>query len=216
MAVDYEYLCQLFVSCLEADYRQVENGGSFAAVRDGDLLYLFFEKSNGAVDWINNLSYRAVPRGREGDKWFCHEGFLRVFEAVLPYFKDLIFNPSVRKIVTVGYSHGAALALLCHEYIWFSRSDIIGESRGYGFGCPRVIFGTVPREGERWNNFLVIRNIDDIVTHLPPRAFGYRHVGRLLEIGRSGKYSGSDAHRDENYIIEMQNALKRTNRLDKI
>ena len=206
--LDFEYLKQLFVSCLEADYRQVENGGSFATVRDGDILYLFFEKSNGAVDWMNNLSYHAVTRGRANDTWFCHEGFLRVFESVLPYFEGIIRSPSVRGIITVGYSHGAALALLCQEFIWSNRPDIVTDCKAFGFGCPRVVWGTVPREGERWRDFYIIRNIDDTVTHLPPRALGYRHVGKLLEIGKAGKYSGIDAHRAENYIFELENASR--------
>ena len=203
----YEYLRQLFISCLEAEYRNSEGMGSYAYLRDGDLLYIFFEKSNGAVDWLNNLSYHATPRGREEDEWFCHEGFLRAFNEILPFIDGAISSPSTRRIITVGYSHGAALALLCHEYIWFKRPDIIDACESYGFGCPRVIFGTVPREGERWCNFYVVRNIDDAVTHLPPRFVGYRHVGGLIEIGKAGKYSGIDAHRQENYVIELENSI---------
>ncbi len=206
MTPNFEYLKQLFISCLEADYSDVENGGSFAYVRDGELLYLFFEKSNGGEDWMNNLSYHAVSRGRAFDEWFCHEGFLRVFESVLPYIEPLILNPTVRKIVSVGYSHGAALTLLCHEYIYGARTDIRDNCLGFGFGCPRVVWGTVKGEGERWRSFYMIRNIGDIVTHLPPRALGYRHVGNVIEIGASEKYSGIDAHRAENYILELENA----------
>ena len=33
--MDFELLSQLFESCLDADYREVEDGGSFAVVRDG-------------------------------------------------------------------------------------------------------------------------------------------------------------------------------------
>lgn len=215
MSLDLEYLKQLFISCLEAEYTHGDNSGSFAYRRDGEVLYLFFEKSNGSEDWINNLSYHSVSRGRAGDEWYCHEGFLRVFEGILPQFVDLIKNPTTKKIVTVGYSHGAALALLCHEYVWKERGDIIEQCESYGFGCPRVIWGTVPLEGERWRSFYIIRNIDDSVTHLPPKIMGYRHVGRLLEIGRAGKYSGFDAHRAENYIRELEIAANTSKRLDK-
>lgn len=203
--MDKKYLSELFSACLDADYYHVENGASFAHLRDGDVLYIFFEKSNGYEDWYNNLSYRAVPRGREGDEWFCHEGFLRVFESVLPYLEALISSKSVRKIITVGYSHGGALALLCHEYIWYTREDIRENIEGYGFGCPRVVRGRVENEDERWRNFFVIRNIDDLVTYLPPALLGYRHKGRLFEIGKRGKYSQIDAHRAENYTFELEN-----------
>ena len=98
--MDKKYLSELFDSCLEADYKQAENGGSFALVRDGEVLYIFFEKSNGLEDWYNNLSYKAVSRGRRGDDWLCHEGFLRVFNSVLPYIEEAIANKSVRRIIT--------------------------------------------------------------------------------------------------------------------
>ena len=203
--MDKKYLSELLSSCLEADYRQVENGGSFALVRDGEVLYIFFEKSNGLEDWYNNLSYKAVSRGRGGDDWYCHEGFLRVFNGVLPYIEGIISSKSVRRIITVGYSHGAALSLLCHEYVWYTREDIRENIEGYGFGCPRVVFGHVENEWERWKGFCVIRNIGDLITHLPPKALGYRHKGRLIEIGEKGKYSPTDAHRAENYTFELEN-----------
>jgi len=206
--VDYGYLKELFCLCLEADYMNTDNMGSYCAMRSDDALYLFFEKSNGIEDWVNNLTYRVAVVERE-EKWYCHEGFLSVWKSILPYIEGLISNKEVRKIVSVGYSHGAALALLCHEYVWSVRKDIISECEGYGYGCPRVIYGFVPKEGERWKNFYIIRNIDDMVTHLPPRALGYRHVGKLIEIGKRGLYTAVDAHREENYIYELDKLTSR-------
>lgn len=206
--MDYGYLRELFEACLDAEYLQVESGGSFATVRDGEELWIYFEKSNGREDWVNNLSYRAVSVGREGEEWFCHEGFYTVWRSILPYLQPMISNPAVKRVNTVGYSHGAALALLCHEYIGFLRKDLEESREGYGFGCPRVIWGTVPEEGRRWKSFYVVRNIDDAVTHLPPRFFGYRHVGRLIQIGKRGRYSSVEAHMAENYISELNHAEK--------
>lgn len=200
--MESEYLLKLFLSCLDADYTDAEGGGSYATVRDGERLYIFFEKSNGYEDWWNNLSYRAVPRGRKNDGWLCHEGFLKVFEGIRPNIEKAIKSPTVKNIVTVGYSHGAALALLCHEYIWYTRVDLRNSIAGYGFGCPRVVWGRVKNEKQRWRNFYVIRNIDDIVTHVPPAIFGYMHKGNLIEIGNGDK-NGIDAHRAENYIATL-------------
>ena len=50
MELDHKYLRQLFVSCLEAEYTDSEGEGSYSYYRDGDLLYIFFEKSNGTID----------------------------------------------------------------------------------------------------------------------------------------------------------------------
>ena len=55
----------------------------------------------------------------------------------------------------------------------------------------------------------VVRNIDDIVTHLPPKILGFTHVGKMLEIGKRGKYSSVDAHRPENIMRELLEYEKR-------
>ena len=211
-----EELLNLFESCLNADYVNVGDGGSFSIEVRGDALYIFFEKSKGIVDWHSNLDFGAVlhselgrearavtPYKRMDEEWYCHGGFLRVWRSVLPYLEWALLDLRFGEIVTVGYSHGAALALLCHEYLWFNRRDLRGKITGYGFGCPRVIYGKVPREKERWADFYVIRNYDDIVTHLPPRAFGFRHVGHLVTVGGIGRYSRIDAHRKENYLSSL-------------
>ncbi len=206
--IDHELLLSLFSSCLDAEYFTVDGGGSFSLQRDGERIFVFFEKSDGEKDWQNNLDFGAVEFKRReqvrlGERWYCHGGFLRVWESILPYIEGALLDIGFREIVTVGYSHGAALALLCHEYIWHERPDIRGHIFGYGFGCPRVIYGRVPREHERWRDFYVIRNIDDIVTHMPPRLLGFRHVGSMIEIGKLGNYSRVDAHRAENYLKEL-------------
>ena len=206
MPSESEVLLKLFKACLDCRYEQVENGGSYAVIRDGGLMYIFFEKSNGLEDWQNNFGYHSVRYPRADDSWFCHEGFLKVWESVLPYLCEAI-DDALDGVISVGYSHGAALALLCHEYVWYKRHDIRDGSFGVGFGCPRVIWGRVPLEKERWRNFFVIRNLDDLVTHLPPTLFGYRHVGNIIEIGDAGNYSMIDAHRSESYIRELEKTL---------
>ncbi len=206
MMITEHDMLSLFSACLDAEYITVEKGGSFSLERHGERLFVFFEKSNGAEDWYNNLDFSAVeaPYKNMEHRWYCHGGFLRVWRSILPYIDGALLDLSVREIIIVGYSHGAALALLCHEYVWYERPDIRGRIFGCGFGCPRVIYGRVAFEKERWEDFYVIRNIDDLVTHLPPRILGYRHVGKLAVIGRIGQYSRIDAHRAENYISALR------------
>ena len=128
-----------------------------------------------------------------------------MWESILPYLEKEIADRTVRRIVTVGYSHGAALAVFCHEYAWDTRPDLREEIEGYGFGCPRVYWGVrVPWLMRRWERFTVIRNSGDVVTHVPPAALGYSHVGKMLEIGEVGKYSPVDAHRPENILTELK------------
>ena len=198
-------LYQLFLRTLRAPYTQLqENAASYLVEREKDALYLLFEKSNGATDWKNNLDFPAKPYRKMGELWFVHRGFLRVFKTIEPLIAPYIADKRVKKIVISGYSHGAALALLCHEYCVYHRPDIAENIAGFGFGCPRVFWGFLNRRVKaRFKNFTVVRNCRDIVTHLPPRIFGYRHVGRILHIGRERGFGGVASHRPESYLAEL-------------
>lgn len=199
-------LCELFRECLDAVYVNTSGAASYAVRRRGDVLYIFFEASNGAADWKRNLDFPMKAYKRMGiTAWFAHRGFLEAWHELEPILADKIADKSVRKITLTGYSHGAAIALLCHEYVWFTRPDLRTSLEGYGFGCPRVIWGAPSAEvRRRWESFTVVRNIDDAVTHLPPAVLGYIHVGNMLEVGVRGKYSNIDAHRPENIAAELE------------
>lgn len=199
-------LSSLFERCLHISYTRVGRSADYARERIGSTLYLYFEASDGAADWKSNLNFPAKPyRRMDGPVWFAHRGFLQVWKTIEPYVADDIADPTVKAIVLVGYSHGAAVAALCHEYVWYHRPDLRKAMRGYGFGCPRVFWGISSSAcRRRWAQFCVIRNIDDIVTHVPPAILGFSHVGKMLEIGTRGTYSRVDAHRPENILAELK------------
>ena len=198
-------LYRLFKRCLNIPYVHVENSGDYATEKIGSTLYVYLEHSNGVEDWQNNLDFLAQERTDENGGYYAHGGFLRVWKSILPYVSRDILDTSFKRIIIVGYSHGAALAVLCHEYAYLNRPDIRENIFGYGFGCPRIVCCQRDEEiSRRWENFTVIQNIDDVVTHLPPSAFGFFHVGKMLRIGREGQYSGIDAHRPENIERELR------------
>ena len=115
-------LYELFERCLSIPYIHLSDGADYAVERRGDTLYLYLEHSRGVEDWKHNLNFPAVPyRKMDGSVWFAHGGFVRVWKVIEVAVASAVADPSVRGIVTVGYSHGAALAVLCHEYIWFHR-----------------------------------------------------------------------------------------------
>ena len=221
-------LTRLFEECLYAPYIHVENAGDYCMKARGNTLYIYLECSSGAIDWKNNLDFLPIAQKERMDvpcavrsvkktctptapykemktRWFAHRGFLRVWQSIAPYVAHEICNMRYRQIVTVGYSHGAALAVLCHEFIWYHRADLRETLAGYGFGCPRVYWGILGSGArERWKRFTVIRNLDDIVTHVPPMWLGFSHVGQMLTVGTRGKYSAIDAHRPENILAELK------------
>ena len=175
-----------FIKCvgLEKKYKHVENDASFYTEARGSTLLIFFEWSNGKLDWRHNFNFPAKPYRDMKNLWFCHRGFLKVWKSIEPYIADDINNPAFKRIEIVGYSHGGAIAQLCHEYVKFNRPDV--EVVGFGLGAPRVFWGVCRRSvKERFKDFVVIRNGRDIVTHLPPVLFGFHHVCDVKKIGRS-------------------------------
>lgn len=194
----YEELLFYFLKCVNSEYHHTEKDGSFALQREGNLLYILFEKSNGKKDWKSNLNFYPKRSDKEGG-FACHKGFLLVWNAILPYIQEDISDKDIEKITVIGYSHGGALAAICHEYLYRKRSDIRNNIFSYAFGSPRVYFGVRDNEEEIWENHTVIRNGSDIVTYLPPKFLFYRHVGKILEIGKEIAYSPIEAHKKESY-----------------
>lgn len=232
-------MVDLFKRCLNATYIHTPKGGDYAIEVDDDTLYLLFECSDGAEDWLNNLDFLpneykdrkqtiglllvkdilkavwkytnlpSLPYKYTLDKWRVHGGFLRVWKDMQDEIEGLVEDclqayPEINKIVCVGYSHGAALSVLATEDMEYLFGEDY-EVSGYGFGTPRVLWGIVPKEVKyRLRNFTSVRNIPDIVTHVPPMLFGFRNAGTLVKVGKKGKYSPLKAHCAESYISEME------------
>ena len=199
----------LFKRCLKAKYISTAKNGNFAIEVEGDTVYLLFQWSKGFWDWVRNFLFPAKPYKRMSCLWFCHRGFLKVWKAMRDEIEAkvreiLSQNPDVKKIVCIGYSHGGALALFATEDMEYLYGDRL-TVEGYGFGAPRVLWGYVPKAVKnRLQAFQVIRNIPDIVTHLPPVLLGFRHVASPLKVGKAGKYSPIKAHYDTAYIAELK------------
>lgn len=218
MAFDYAEALMCYQRCLQAEYIHLEENSADFCIQyaPDNTAYVLFQWSHGKVDWKNNLDFPATPYSDMKIKWKCHRGFLRVWKTIKPYIAQQDFSKCDR-IVVVGYSHGAALATLCHEYLYFNYPDKVDSIVGYGFGCPRCFHGLrIPKElRKRWKNFYPVRNLNDIVTHVPPRIFGFRHVNKVVKIGRKstikrhGNLRCVDAHYDDNYVLSLKYEITR-------
>ena len=195
----------LFKACLNAESETTEAGADVCFKRKNEELFIFFEKSDGLGDWLNNLSFCVQPYGNTPHPWKCHGGFLRVFKSVRGMIDQAITEQKTSSVTVVGYSHGAALAVLAHEYIWFNYPELRASLESLAYACPRVIYGELPAcVRKRWSGLLRISHRGDLVTHLPPAIFGFHHVGKGIRIGRP-MLSGIDAHRPESYLKALRN-----------
>lgn len=191
-----ERLLEYYRKCLNAEYIHLENDADYAYELDEETntLYLLFQWSHSTLDWWSNLDFFAKsvkPYKNMGVKWKCHRGFYRVWKTIREDIekRDLINDPQAQNIICIGYSHGAAIAAFAHEYCYYNRHDIRPNIVGFGFGAPRIFFGLHMKKElkERWKTFFPIRSNDDLVTHVPPVLFGFRHVNKVTTFKNGGE-----------------------------
>ena len=197
--------------------------------RPDGVLYIYFEPSNGKRDWINNFDFWKLdkePLAPYKDmevEYQVHGGFLKCWKQVEDIIIEKIKEGAAgypegaykwQTIVVVGYSHGAALAAFAHECCWYHRADIRDRIWGIGFDGPRIYAGYwVKRKlKKRWAQFYMFRNGKDIVTHVPPIWFGFRHIGKMIKIGKKQKVNAIDAHRPQNIKLSLREWVARCRR----
>jgi len=164
----------------------------------GDVAEIVFMGSVSWVDWISNFMFWKVPYKDMPVKWRAHAGFLDSWKAV----KDEIINGlhGCRCVKVYGYSRGAAIAVLAHE--WFAFNGYAVETRV--FGCPRAI-ACKPDSAmlERFKTLHVYNNKGDIVTMLPPKLFGYKDVGNIVRLGTGFRIPCAKWHLIPQYETEL-------------
>ena len=178
-------LKELFYECAYVGNWQVAGEDTdYKFVEDKSTLYIYFKGSDSDYDWRQNFSFGKRPYKDMSKPYRVHKGFLKEWKDVEDIIIDKIKDTKYKSIIIVGYSLGGAIAWFCHELCWFHRKDIRDNIFGFGFEAPRVYASWfISKElQERWKNFLVIKNNNDIVVSCPPLVFGYRHVSDMLHI----------------------------------
>ena len=216
-------LSELFKRCLNAKYLPVEQDGDYGFELEGRRLYLYFQWSDEKRDWFNNFDFFPKKYGGVGTEWYCHRGYLRVWESMKPSVREIMqkYDGYIDEVFVIGYSHGAALATIAFDWVWYNYPHLRDRVIGYGFGAPRVYFGFMNKDLKaRWFNFHPVRDGVDIVTHVPFALLGFRHVNKIVKVGNCrrpvkshypGKYmealekSGLQAEFAKTYA-EMHNA----------
>ena len=197
--MDFKLAKRYFEDCAyNISYDSIGHDVNYKFVEEGSHLYVYFQGSKditadkGWIDWLRNFWFfpmRKKPYKGMTDKFYVHSGFLSAWKEMEDLFISKITEKNglkwkYDKITIIGYSHGAALACLAHESAWFYRPDLNFDLETYAFEAPRAYGGFRTKKSlrERWKNCHVFRNGTDIVTHCPPRLFGFCHVGDLLSI----------------------------------
>jgi len=169
-------LYNLFYKCAYTiEYETIGEDVNYAFEERNDTLYIFFQGSNSITDWIFNFLFTK----KIYKQFRVHRGFYRAYSQVRDVLLDKIYNGNYESIVVVGYSHGASLCQLAVEDIKYHFPNM--KLLGYAFESPRCL--KVPRKLRYyWKDLTMIRNGCDLITHLPPKIFGFNDLGKCLKI----------------------------------
>lgn len=182
-------LKELFYECAYVgNWETVGHDVNYKFIIDNDCLYIHFQGSNSITDWIRNFLFPTKVYGL----YRVHRGFLEAWLEVRNIILDKIYefdtmltslppkpNYKFKKVIIVGYSHGGALCQIATQEIVYHRPDLKVEA--YAFESPRCIKARKELR-HYWENLKVIRNNNDIVTHVPPKIFGYNDLGTMIKI----------------------------------
>ena len=138
-------------------------------------------------DLMADAKIKRVP-GKGGGH--VHRGFKAALEAISGDVAAAArkFRDAEQPVFVTGHSLGAALAGLA---VGASRTEGVPIAALYTYGMPRIgnkHFADKFQESFGKCAFRVVNN-NDSVTRVPPRSFGYQHVGTVKYLDSHGKLS---------------------------
>ena len=147
-------------------------------------------------DWMTDIKIRK----KTGPYGKVHRGFLKGFQVVWPEIRQVIkeWQTQAQSLWLTGHSLGGALATLAMASLGEEAKPVHGL---YTFGQPRVGGKTFARNFDldfKSRMFRFVNN-NDVVTRVPTRKMGFRHVGQVLMFDASGRLQ-ADLHFWNNFL----------------
>lgn len=168
-------LLVLFNNCLHIDYQQVGSEVNYAFIEEDKTLYIYFQCSNGAEDWRKNFDFKHEAYGL----FKVHRGFYQAYYEVRNIILDKVYSKDYEEVIIVGYSHGSAIATICHQDVRYHFPSI--KLQTFAFESPRSL--KVPKKLRYyWDGLTRIKNGSDLITHLPFKIMGFDDLGEEIKI----------------------------------
>jgi hypothetical protein len=174
-----ENIKQLFNDSIKGPWVSSDkNDVQFKVLREGRVLYIYFQGTVTKRDWIQNFKFWIKKYNNE----YIHSGFLENYLIVKKNIHYIIehLGYEIDKIIISGYSQGAALSVLCYEDLMKTYFNVYC----YTFGSPRIYWLANKTFKNRFNNVFNYQIFGDIITKLPLWIFGFRHVGNIVKLGK--------------------------------
>jgi triacylglycerol lipase len=171
-----------------------------------DLIVLTFRGTQlrCRYDWLTDLKLQLIS-GCSGN---VHRGFSEALDCIWSHVVEELRHTRTQNqaLLLTGHSMGAALATLATARLHEIDQVVNGL---YTFGSPRVgnrnfaeCFNTTFYD----RTFRVV-NDNDLVTRVPPRSFGFHHVGKLIYFDTTGQLH-TDHRYWEKFLEEVQGGIE--------
>lgn len=162
-----------FICNSENNYKENGDDLDWLIHEDDDTLYLVFQPSRSASDWVNNFDIGIRMYDHNGVKLYIHRGFARCYRSgndmVMKEFLPRVEKAKGKKIVITGWSFGGAMSVLAAEDLFFRtgiKADVIT------FGAPNVAAfwskATKKALFDSINSLTQYARVGDIVPICPP------------------------------------------------
>ncbi|TVR30921.1 MAG: lipase family protein [Spirochaetaceae bacterium] len=175
----------------QLEYRLDEATNTLVLLIEQDsTLYVIFRGSQVRRSDLDRSYNTMIARRRPGFGGLprdvrTHIGFTTKYLGIRQTVLREVQRSSASRIVTVGHSAGGALALLAFVDLLDVEPQRLSHT--VSFGAPRV-FNRAGVSFLQPQQHRIVRVVNgaDIVPRLPWRLFGYRHVGRQVDIDANG------------------------------
>ncbi len=180
---------------------QVDTDGLIVTSRNATIVAFAGTDPLVVEDWLTDLDARP-------SKDNIHSGFQAGVESVWSQITSAIGKSAAAQtpIVVTGHSLGGALAVVAAKFL---RERLqLQVDAVYTFGMPRCLGSAIVDDYERSLGATTYRLVHgrDIVPTLPPSAFDFRHVGRLLQCPQDDQFDAaflSDARCDKPDFLDL-------------
>lgn len=184
-----------------------------------EILIGFRGTIKGVKQWMSDLDVVYT-------KWYnghgkVHSGFYDRFNEIKTPAITLLKKAQKKlpngDIIISGHSMGGAVATLFASYL---KELNIHPRFVYTYGSPRVGDKTFSKyvDNQFGENLVRIMNDWDMVTDLPPLAFGYRHTGKLITCKTGTSECKERGRMDENpggLIMALKRTIETVKNVDK-
>jgi len=171
-------------------------------------LFIVGRGSDEKNDWLHNIQFHMEKYPFKSNKKF-HSGFLLQYMSIRDKFsgmlEHMIEKHDIKKVVLCGHSAASGLVTLAGFDLYKQLQNL--ETEVITFGSPRLSNRQFEKDFE--SNIKCTRYINDkdMITKLPFKILGYRHLGNPIWLRNNGKFIKKDPNSFQTFFMMLSGIL---------